>query len=154
MVTLTLANGHARRTVNGVNGTVATAPAPSALDPSQIYDYDSTKLAYLNGYSIDQVVDSSRGADPYAGAILPAFAQPIPIDYNSFRAGHKPTVDELASEITMAFDGQIPLAAVLNAVIQDAFGNLTELAEVYVHFPQVLFTMLPLKDVIRQHARA
>ncbi|KAG8864594.1 mediator complex subunit [Tulasnella sp. 330] len=131
MVTLTLVNGHARRTVNGVNG-AAAAPLPSPLDPSQIYDYDSTKLAYLDGYSIDQVVDTGPRADPYAAMehLLPPFARPVPIDYNSFRAGHIPTVDELASEITMSFDKQIPLAAVLDVVIQDAFGNLTELAEV------------------------
>ncbi|KAG8988548.1 mediator complex subunit [Tulasnella sp. JGI-2019a] len=134
MVLLTLVNGHARRTVNGVNGATGNAATPPALDPSQVYDYHPTKLAYVEGYSINEIIDARPFADPYASVVLPPFARPVPIDYNSFREGHKPTQDELSSEITMSFDKQVPLAAVLDAVIQDAFGNLTELAEVMPGF--------------------
>lgn len=134
MVSLTLINGNtSHRAANGVNG---ASKANAATPPTQTYDYDSSKLTYLDNYTIDDVLNARSLSDPYANlppeVALPPFARPIPIALDSFRPGYQPTLDELASEVTTSYQSQMPLAAILDKFVQDAYGNLSELAEVYV----------------------
>ncbi|KAG8898590.1 mediator complex subunit, partial [Tulasnella sp. 403] len=139
MTQVTLPNGqHHTRASNGVNGVVGKGKAAvvSAPPPDDVQDYYEidVKPPYLDGYTFEDIVNFRPISDPYDGAILPPFARRIPIDVSSFRTGYLPTPQDFSSEIHQTFEGQIPFAEILDRVVQDAYGNLNELAEVMPSF--------------------
>lgn len=135
-MTQALPNGSgALHVINGVNGNFGN-PGHSAnaatsgsmpAEPSYEEDYNPR---YTEGHTLEALASARSISNPYAGVVVPPNAIMPPIDISSFRTGHRPTSAELAAEIRATFEGQIPLREILNRIVQDAFGNLNELAEV------------------------
>jgi len=138
MSTIRLTNGingtDLKAGVNGVHGLVGKSKAVEAVDASpqssdDDYDYPPNG-GYLEGYTMDQILQGRQISDPYAWFTIPPFAHINPLRLDSFRAGHKPTVEDLRSELTMTFEGQTPFAEIIDRVVQHSYENLTEMAEV------------------------
>ncbi|KAG8987562.1 mediator complex subunit, partial [Tulasnella sp. 427] len=126
------------KAVNGIaGGSSQLSSHPTATtavdDDTPIYESDQNP-DYLEGHSIEDVARTRQLSDPYVKSLIPPYAKLRPIDISSFRTGHRPTADELHREIWMTFEGQLPLTQILALVVQDAFAQLTELAEVMPSF--------------------
>lgn len=133
MVSLSLVNGSgAHHGTNGANATAGSSQAtlkPSAPGPPEdVYESD-TNPPYLDGYTLDELIDARPISSPYQGLLAPPFARLPPLNAESFRSGHQPTTADLAAEMPMSFDGQIPLAMIVDRLTQDAYTNLSELSE-------------------------
>ncbi len=129
-----LTNGVLKLTVNGLKAKAHAAsqpPTPSPVVDSAARDSD-LHPNYLNSYTLEEIVKARPISDPYQGILLPPYARSTKIDVGSFRTGHVPTPDELAAELRITYEGQIPLAEILDRVVQDTYAKLTELAEVCV----------------------
>ncbi|KAG8962613.1 mediator complex subunit [Tulasnella sp. 419] len=122
--------------VNGFSGVKKVAATAADIEPTVVdagYE-DNNNDGYLDGYTMEDIMHGRKLTDPYMQRILPPYAHIVPLKLDSFRTGHQPTPDELYSELSMTFDGQVPLAEIIDKVVQDSYINLSELAEVMPSF--------------------
>ncbi|KAG8959331.1 mediator complex subunit [Tulasnella sp. 408] len=123
--------------VNGISGAGQLSSHPTSTtaveDDTPTYESDWNP-DYLEGYTLEDVARARPLSNPYANAQIPQYAKLRLIDIDSFRTGHRPTSDELHREIRMTYEGQLPFTQILDRIVQDAYANLSELAEVMPSF--------------------
>ncbi|KIO18827.1 hypothetical protein M407DRAFT_11687 [Tulasnella calospora MUT 4182] len=134
-ITSPLVNGV--KGINGISGGSQLSSHPTSItaveDDMSVYESDWNP-DYLEGHTLEQVAHARPLSNPYANAQIPPYAKLRLIDVDSFRTGHRPTPDELHREIRMTYEGQLPFTQILDRIVQDAYANLTELAEVMPSF--------------------
>ncbi|KIO30378.1 hypothetical protein M407DRAFT_5715, partial [Tulasnella calospora MUT 4182] len=134
-ITSPLVNGV--KGINGISGGSQLSSNPTSTtaveDDTSVYESDWNP-DYLEGHTLEQVAHARPLSNPYANAQIPPYAKLRLIDVDSFRTGHRPTPDELHREIRMTYEGQLPFTQILDRIVQDAYANLTELAEVMPSF--------------------
>lgn len=58
----------------------------------------------------------------------------------------EPSIEELESELDIVQDGQVELGDLLSRVVQQIYAELTEMAETFVHYREVVIAASYLYD--------